>query len=100
MRTLYSTCGRYGKKIGREEKELKTSETRCRPKLHTGYTRAGRTDAICVFFAQGRCDKGAECQFHHRIPRASMQRRTRPHCAHECVHAAAGCRAARQWPPA
>ena len=43
---------RYGKKIGREEKELRASETRCRPKLHSGFTRASKGDALCVFFAQ------------------------------------------------
>ena len=51
-----------------EEREQQIASTRCRPKVHTGYTRAGPGEAICVFFAQGRCDKGAACEYHHRCP--------------------------------
>jgi hypothetical protein len=58
----------YGKKVGREERTIKASQTRCRPALHSGYTRAGKGSVICVFFAQGRCDKGSECEYYHRIP--------------------------------
>eukprot|EP00960_Hanusia_phi_P043400 756025-Hanusia_phi.AAC.3 len=52
----------------KDEKQAKIAETRCQPAKDSGYTRAGKGDPICVFFAQGRCDKGPDCEYWHRIP--------------------------------
>ncbi|EKX43794.1 hypothetical protein GUITHDRAFT_72753 [Guillardia theta CCMP2712] len=52
----------------KDEKQAKIAETRCHPAKDSGYTRAGKGDPICVFFAQGRCDKGPNCDYWHRIP--------------------------------
>jgi Torus domain/RNA recognition motif. (a.k.a. RRM, RBD, or RNP domain) len=46
------------------------SETRCNIARDSGYTRAdGQANSFfCLFFARGKCPKGKDCQYLHRLP--------------------------------
>ncbi|KAL6068475.1 Pre-mRNA-splicing factor CWC2 [Balamuthia mandrillaris] len=41
---------------------------RCVPRRDAGETKAAPDSWICLFFAKGKCIKGAECTFYHRLP--------------------------------
>jgi hypothetical protein len=51
------------------------SQTRCRIKRDSGWTRADSTGMkyCCLFFSRGCCPYGHECQYLHRLPRPDME---------------------------
>lgn len=58
-------CGDYrAKRIeGRE-----SAAYRCQILKDAGVTKSDENSYICVYFARGKCVRGADCTFHHRIP--------------------------------
>jgi len=53
----------------RPPEEVKRKERRrCDPERDSGRTRATGDAYICIYFAQGRCEKGPDCLFYHRVP--------------------------------
>eukprot|EP00026_Physarum_polycephalum_P006578 Phypoly_transcript_06626.p1 GENE.Phypoly_transcript_06626~~Phypoly_transcript_06626.p1 ORF type:complete len:581 (+),score=104.13 Phypoly_transcript_06626:41-1744(+) len=61
----------YHKRPGfRQDKfeERENPGTRCNVLTDAGKTKANKKSPFCIYFAQGRCSQGSDCQYHHRIP--------------------------------
>lgn len=62
--------GKYNKRFG-EDAERVPAAGHCNIFRDTGYTKADLVASrkpICLYFAQGICVQGHECEFYHRVP--------------------------------
>ncbi|KAJ3290645.1 Pre-mRNA-splicing factor [Borealophlyctis nickersoniae] len=63
----------YGRYAGEKRKRqaLEKAATRCVIARDSGKTKAGKKGLFCLHFARGCCDRGADCQYLHRLPDAN-----------------------------